>query len=108
MKKSRKLILSTFAVIGLATIIWTLAHLGRGDLEAGEPKPLPTLKAEGLNGPLAPQKVIPTTKCETVVWRQFVGEATTGGTDFVMTKLSVDGGAYVVFTSEHGVFVIKE
>jgi hypothetical protein len=108
MKKSRKLILSMFAVIGLATIIWTLAHLGHGNADAGEPSPRPTLEAEALTDPLALQKMIPTTKCETVVWRQFVGEANTGGTDFVMTKLSVDGGAYVVFTSEHGVFVIKE
>jgi hypothetical protein len=107
MKKARKLILSTFAVIGLATIIWALAHLGHGNAEAGEPKPLPTLKAEGLNDPLAPQKVIPITKCETVSWRQWVGDANVG-TIFEITKVGVDGSAYLVFTSEHGVFVVKE
>ncbi|HEV2971559.1 MAG TPA: hypothetical protein VGY55_16400 [Pirellulales bacterium] len=107
MTTARKIFLSTFILIGLTTIIWALAHLGHGNAEAGEPKPLPTLKAEGLDGPLTPQKVIPITKCETVTWRQWVGDANRG-TIFEITKLGVDGSAYLVFTSEHGVFVIKE
>jgi hypothetical protein len=106
MKTARKLGVSMF-VIGLATITWTLAHLGRTDAQAGEPKLPPIAKAQSLDGAAAPRDVIPVTKCETVTWRQWVGDVTTG-TKFEITKLGVDGSSYLVFTSEHGVFVVKE
>jgi hypothetical protein len=107
MKTARKLILAIFAVIGLMMISWTSAHLGRSNAEAGEPK-LPSIaKAQTLDGAAAPRDSIPTTKCETVAWRQWVGDVTTG-TTFEITKLGVDGSVYLVFTSEHGVFVVKQ
>ena len=36
-----------------------------------------------------------------------MGDVNTG-TKFEITKLSVDSGTYLVFTSEHGVYVVKE
>lgn len=107
MKTARKLSVSMVAMVGLATIGWTLVHLGRTDAQAGEPKTAPIAKAQNLDGSAAPRDIIPTTKCETVAWRQWVGDATTG-TKFEVTKLGVDGGVYLVFTSEHGVCVVKE
>ena len=107
MNAARKLILSMCAVIGLVTISWTMAHLGRTDAQAGEPKLPPIAKAQSLDGAAAPRDVIPITKCETVTWRQWVGDVNTG-TKFEITKLGVDGAAYLVFTSEHGVYVVKE
>ncbi len=106
MNTARKLILPLFAVIGLLTIGWTMAHLGRTDAQAGEPKLPPVAKAQNLDGAAA-REIIPTTKCETVTWRQWVGDVTTG-TKFEITKLGVDGNVYLVFTSEHGVFVVKQ
>jgi hypothetical protein len=107
MNTARKLILSLFAVIGLVTIGWTMVHLGRTDAQAGEPKLPPIAKAQNLDGAAAARDVIPTTKCETVTWRQWVGDVNTG-TKFEITKLSVDGATYLVFTSEHGMHVFKE
>jgi hypothetical protein len=107
MKTARKLILAILAVIGLVMISWTSAHLGRSDAQAGEPKLPPIAKAQSLDGAVAPRDIIPTTKCESVVWRQWVGDVTTG-TKFEITKLGVDGSVYLVFTSEHGVFVVKQ
>ena len=107
MKTAQKLILSIFAVLGLVTIGWTVAHLGRSDAQAGEPKLPPIAKAQSLDGAVPPRDIIPTTKCESVVWRQWVGDVTTG-TKFEITKLGVDGSVYLVFTSEHGVFVVKQ
>lgn len=107
MNAARKLILSMCAVIGLVTISWTMAHFGRSEAQADEPKLPPIAKAQNLDGAAAPRDVIPITKCETVSWKQFVGDTKTG-TWFEITKLSVDGGTYLVFTSEHGVYVVKE
>lgn len=107
MKTARKLRASMFAVVGLAAIGWTLVHLGRTEAQAGEPKTPPIAKAPSLDGAAAPRDIIPTTKCETVAWRQWVGDVTTG-TKFEITKVGVDGSVYLVFTSEHGVFVVKQ
>ncbi len=107
MKTTRKLILAIFAVISLGMISWSSAHLGRSDAQAGEPRLPPLAKAQSLDGAAAPRDIIPATKCESVVWRQWVGDVTTG-TKFEITKLGVDGTVYLVFTSEHGVYVVKQ